>query len=755
MTEAASSTPAEALQAPPKVEKTQLIRPDFKREGGFFKKEPDIRQGVKDHLNMVTTGATGTGKSAIFPLLYLEALGPGTRIAITEPRKANVDNVNNDISENSGDPDLIDFQYKNHPLTKPHSRINAFVEASLLNKIKNDPLLMDYDAVLVDEVHEQGKKAVVLLAQLRKVQAARMKEGKKPLRIVTISATVNTEQFKNYLGDAAIIDAEGEKRFKTDVKYADSTDFFDPPITKEIRRNDIPKYTAQAIETILKKKGQGDIIVFVPGGGDIAKGQEELKLKLKELGLPEDSLDIRSLYSGTSEKDRTEILHKTVSKQRVIFATSAAETGITIKNLGWVINSGWGKQNELDEATGLQFLNLEKSSRSIDKQREGRVGRNADGTVIHLMTKEEFEAKPQYPTPEISRTELLDVVLDYKNLGNDSMEFVSDPPPSAEEIKRSEMALKILGALDENGKITDIGKQMASMAGDGPNTARMMIEAAKTGDSKDKAAAITVAAFIGLKDSNTLALDVTKPLPDTLLNKDSDFVTMLNIYAEYQKVKHDSGAALAWANANNVNLAAIRGIENQRDELAKDLKEPQEYDGDFNADVIQKAVVVGFADKLLTYQPANGLYRLRNGLVAPGEGSAIRQTSGNTEQIVGVRFKRDYKTKMMGMFAGQKVYPEWIEHLEPLYKEAGIELKKGLIDSQAQPESVVAEQQNYSHIPQEVLEDNHEAPKPIKKDIEEAVATHKDGKKPKPGVLKRIANFIKSLFIGGKKTSYP
>jgi hypothetical protein len=292
------------------------------------------------------------------------------------------------------------------------------------------------------------------------------------------------------------------------------------------------------------------------------------------------------------------------------------------------------------------------------------------------------------------------------------------------------------------------------MAGDGPNTARMMIEASKTGDPKDKAAAITVAAFVGLKDSNTLALDVTKPLPDTLLNKDSDFVTMLNIYAEYQKIKSDPGAAVAWANANNVNLAAIRGIENQRDDLAKDLKEPQEYDGEFNADVIQKAVVVGFADKLLTYQPASGLYRLRNGLIAPGEGSAIRQTSGNTEQIVGVRFKPDYKTKMMGMFAGQKVYPEWIEHLEPLYKEAGIELKKGLIDREAQPESLQAQEQNFSSLPPEILETHSQAPEQIEKEVQEAVKTHQEGKQQKPGVLKRIANFIKSLFIGGKKTSY-
>jgi hypothetical protein len=164
---------------------------------------------------------------------------------------------------------------------------------------------------------------------------------------------------------------------------------------------------------------------------------------------------------------------------------------------------------------------------------------------------------------------------------------------------------------------------------------------------------------------------------------------------------------------------------------------------------------MGFADKLLTYNPVKNTYRLRKGEVEPGEGSIIRETGGTEHQIVGVRFKPNHKTQKMGMFAGQKISPEWILHLAPLYEQAGIDFKKGIFGTDEEVRRSELVQQNYSPVPQEILEAHTEAPEEIKKDVAEVVKTQKEGKPAKPGVLKRILNAIKSLFSGGKKTSYP
>ncbi|MBP9761314.1 MAG: ATP-dependent RNA helicase, partial [Candidatus Magasanikbacteria bacterium] len=434
---------------------------------------------------ILVEAGTGAGKSLTLGVWTLGALegkvqrGENTlrqrpRVAMTQPRKDAAQGVCIGTSARFEEMDFgKDITFATSEFKGLHDDIPLQIQTTkmLVNRFRHDPMLLHYDAVVVDEAHERSIDSDVLLGLLKRANRLRAQKNQPLLKIVVASATIDIEKFQNFLeiGQQQTLSVEG-RMFPVEEHFLTSQEKIEiDPYTRQEREVPYTTLAAKKVIEILTTTSKGDILVFIPGSGEINSTIDQIRTLMSEAALS--SVEVLPLHGGLRQDEREMVvLGGDRGKRRVIVSTNIAETSLTVPNIEHVVDAARQKETYYDPAVGLTGLAERPASKAACNQRKGRAGRVKPGDYHSLLTKEEFDALPEFSKPEIQRGELAKTCLELLESGITDLErFDFIDPPEPERLKGALDLLTILGAIDEKRKVTERGRRMAEI----PFDARM------------------------------------------------------------------------------------------------------------------------------------------------------------------------------------------------------------------------------------------------------------------------------------------
>ncbi len=436
-----------------------------------------VNEALHTNSSLVVTAPPGAGKSTLLPLTILSSLGEGEKILMLEPRRLAARQIAERMAQMLGEQvgETVGYRVRFESRVSKRTRIEVLTEGILTRMIVDDATLDGVSVVIFDEFHERSINSDLALALTRQAQQIIRPD----LKVVIMSATIDASNICAAL-QAPLIESEG-RMFPVELHYAD----------KDTDPRDI---AAAAASTTIEayKKYEGDILVFLPGQAEIERCYELLS-KSQHLNISphqhlntttsqpittstSQHLTLHPLYGNLSPEDqRRAIAPSAPGERKIVIATPIAETSITIEGVRVVIDAGLCRQVVFDARTGLSHLETVRISMDMATQRMGRAGRVAEGVCYRLWTKASEHLMAEQRKPEIEEADLAPMVLDTAAFGESDAEALPwlTMPPRAGVFKAKEL-LTALGAIDENGNITSIGKRMATLPCH-PRIARMIL----------------------------------------------------------------------------------------------------------------------------------------------------------------------------------------------------------------------------------------------------------------------------------------
>lgn len=405
---------------------------------------------VKDHQVMVLVGETGSGKTTQIPQ-YLHEVGYSElgKIGCTQPRRVAAMSVASRVATemNVRVGQEVGYSIRFENCTSPKTIIQYMTDGMLLREILTEPDLASYSCLVIDEAHERTLHTDILFGLVKDIVRFRS-----DLRLIISSATLDAEKFSKYFDDASIFMIPG-RMFPVDIYYTKSPE---------------ADYVDAAVMTVLQihvtQPLNGDALVFLTGQEEIETAAELLTQRTRNLGSRIKELIICPIYANLPSEQQAKIFEPAPKGARkVVLATNIAETSLTINGICYVIDAGFAKQNSYNAKSGMESLIVTPISQAAANQRAGRAGRTQPGKCFRLYTAWSFqnELDPN-TTPEILRTNMGNVVLMLKSLGiNDLMNFDFMDRPPADALIRALEQLYALGALNDRGELTKLGRRMA------------------------------------------------------------------------------------------------------------------------------------------------------------------------------------------------------------------------------------------------------------------------------------------------------
>ena len=444
-----------------------------------------VNEALHTNSSLVVTAPPGAGKSTLLPLTILSSLGEGEKILMLEPRRLAARQIAERMAQMLGEQvgETVGYRVRFESRVSKRTRIEVLTEGILTRMIVDDATLDGVSVVIFDEFHERSINSDLALALTRQAQQIIRPD----MKVVIMSATIDASNICAAL-QAPLIESEG-RMFPVELHYAD----------KDTDPRDI---AAAAASTTIEayKKYEGDILVFLPGQAEIERCFELLSKSQHFTASPSQPittstsqhlttstsqpittstsqhLTIHPLYGNLSPEDqRRAIAPSAPGERKIVIATPIAETSITIEGVRVVIDAGLCRQVVFDARTGLSHLETVRISMDMATQRMGRAGRVTEGVCYRLWTKASEHLMAEQRKPEIEEADLAPMVLDTAAFGESDAEALPwlTMPPRAGVFKAKEL-LTALGAIDENGNITSIGKRMATLPCH-PRIARMIL----------------------------------------------------------------------------------------------------------------------------------------------------------------------------------------------------------------------------------------------------------------------------------------
>jgi len=410
----------------------------------------DFLAAVKEHQVLILVGETGSGKTTQIPQ-YLHEIGYSElgKIGCTQPRRVAAMSVAARVAQemNVKLGHEVGYSIRFENCTNQKTIIQYMTDGMLLREILTAPDLNGYSCMVIDEAHERTLSTDILFTLLKDI--VRFRDD---LRVIVSSATLDAEKFSKFFDDAPIFMIPG-RMFPVDIYYTKAPE---------------ADYVDAAVVTILQihvsQPPDGDILVFLTGQEEIETAADVLTQRTRNLGSRIRELIICPIYANLPSEQQAKIFEKTPKGARkVVLATNIAETSLTIDGIKYVIDTGFNKQKSFDAKYGMESLVVTPISQAAANQRAGRAGRTQPGKTFRLFTAWSFQHELEPNTiPEILRTNMGNVVLLLKSLGiNDLINFDFMDRPPADALIRPLEQLYALGALNDRGELTKLGRRMA------------------------------------------------------------------------------------------------------------------------------------------------------------------------------------------------------------------------------------------------------------------------------------------------------
>ena len=447
---------------------------------------PAIAASLAANRDVVLRAPPGSGKTTCVPPYLLDEpwLG-GRKILMLEPRRLAARGAAAYIASKLGEGvgGTVGYAVRLERKVSARTRLEIVTEGLLTQRLLNDPELSDVGLVIFDEFHERSLQCDLGFAMALDVRRALRPD----LRLLVMSATLDTDAVAAHLGDADVHTAEA-RMFPVETRYLQVESA--APVWSQ---------TAGAVRRALAEMAEGDVLCFLPGEGEIKRCAEELREDARRL-----NVEVLPLYGAMPKEEQDHVVAPSpnASVRRVILATSIAETSLTIPGVTAVVDSGLMRVSRFSPASGMNRLETLPLTRDRAEQRRGRAGRVRPGVCWRLWTEREDAMRPEAMKPEILEADLASTALSAAMWGTvkiDGLPWLTPPPDAA--WANAVSLLQMLGALDDDGRITESGRRMARFAAH-PRLANMMI---MTGDA-ELAAIIEEGAPHGVTDIHDVRL---------------------------------------------------------------------------------------------------------------------------------------------------------------------------------------------------------------------------------------------------------
>jgi len=464
---------------------------------------PEVKRALSEGTRLVLSAPPGAGKTtAVPPALLHEPWLQGRRILMLEPRRLAARTAAERIAWMLGETlgQTVGYRIRLESRVGPATRIEILTEGILTRYLQDDPLLERTGLVIFDEFHERSLHADLGLALCLEVQ----RELREDLRLVVMSATLDTRAISGLLGNAPVVESRG-RIFPVDTRYRPSPQPVDPV-----------RAVAAAVQRALREE-TGGILVFLPGGREIRCAHR----LLAEAGLGP-AVAVVPLYGALGREAQNRALSPAPEgRRKVVLASAIAETSLTIEGIRVVIDAGLMRVPRFDVRCAMSRLETLPVTRDAADQRRGRAGRTGPGVCYRLWSEARHRSLLERAAPEMLTVDLTQLVLELAAWGVSDPAELSwlDPPPAAAYAQARALLME-LGALDPEGRIRTQGRQMAAL-GLHPRLSHMLLRARglALGDL-----ACEVAAILGERDF----LSAASP------GRDSDLRSRLEALREYR-----------------------------------------------------------------------------------------------------------------------------------------------------------------------------------------------------------------------------
>ena len=637
-------------------EKAGFLRVLFPENLPIFPKVDAIGKALKENQTVIVCGSTGSGKTTQLPKIALQnGFGSVGRIGCTQPRRLAATALAKRLAEETGCVlgEEVGCKIRFDDRTNESTIIKFMTDGILLAETRSDPLLLQYDCIILDEVHERSLNIDFLLGYLKILLQKR-----KDLRLIISSATLESGRISEFFSNAPVIEVEGGL-------YPIEDCYLEPEEEEEL-----PDHVARAVDFVRELDDSGDILVFLPGEREIRETLDKLE------GRKYPSMEILPLFGRLSASDQNRIFSRS-SFRRVILATNVAETSLTIPGIRFVVDSGLVRLSRYNPKSRIQELLVEGISQASARQRRGRCGRLRDGVCVRLYAEETLQEAPPYTAPEIQRTSLAGVILQMASLKLPPIEeFPFVDPPSVSLVREGRRTLEDLHALEKDFSLTRIGRRLAELPLD-PHLGKMLMDGEKV---KDLPQMLVIAAFLSIADPRERPFEHAgeADAAQKVFSSDlSDFMGILKLWIGAMESMGENRSRSALKRFCAKNFLSFRRMTEWRN-LVEDLAElfpvpagknpllPEELqweecEKDYNN--IHKCILGGLPRNLALFDPENKNYMDMNNkrfILFPGSGLAKRK---NPPKWL-LSFALMETSRVFGRINAE-VKGEWLEEIAP------------------------------------------------------------------------------------------
>ncbi|KAH7926220.1 P-loop containing nucleoside triphosphate hydrolase protein [Leucogyrophana mollusca] len=559
----------------------------------------ELLRTIRDNQVVVVVGETGSGKTTqLAQFLYEDGYCAHGLIGCTQPRRVAAMSVAKRVSEEMDCKlgSIVGYAIRFEDCTSSETKIKYMTDGVLQRESLNEGDLDRYSVIILDEAHERSLSTDVLMGLLRKSK-------RRDLKLIVTSATMNAEKFSAFYGNAPTYTIPG-RTFPVEIFHSKSP---------------CEDYVDSAVKQVLQihlSLPPGDILVFMTGQEDIEITCQVVQERLDQLDQPA-PLAVLPIYSQMPADLQAKIFEATSDgRRKVIVATNIAETSLTVDGILYVVDAGYSKLKVYNPKVGMDALQITPVSQANANQRTGRAGRTGSGFCYRLYTEMAYRNE-MFPNtiPEIQRTNLANTVLLLKSLGvKNLLEFdFMDPPPQA-NIINSMYQLWVLGALDNLGDLTPVGRKMSEFPME-PSMAKMLI--ASSVEYKCSAEMLTIVSMLSVPSvfyRPKERMEEADAAREKFNVPESDHLTLLNVFNQWKS--HGHVFRDDWATRHFLHPKLLRKSREVRAQL-EDIMKFQKMEiisAGTDFDVLRKAITAGYFHQAARVKGIGEYVNIRTGL---------------------------------------------------------------------------------------------------------------------------------------------